>query len=212
MLGTVVDALAGSGVRAAVVSTGFPAGMSPFGLRVREIEESVAGGADEVDVVISRGLALRGDWRGVYDEVCAFRAACGDAHLKVILGTGDLGTLTNVARASVVCMMAGADFVKTSTGKEAVNATLPVGLVMCRAVREYWERTGFKVGLKPAGGIRTAKQALDWLMLVREELGAEWCVPGLFRLGASTLLGDIERQLLHCGTGRYGAWHEMPLG
>ena len=205
-------ALAGSGVPVAVVSTGFPAGLSPFATRLREIEESVAAGAEEVDVVITRGLALRGDWERLYDEVAAFRDACGNAHIKVILGTGELGTLANVARAAAVAMMAGADFVKTSTGKEKVNATLPVGLAMARAVRDYFRSTGVRVGLKAAGGIGTAKDALAWMILVKEELGDAWLHPSLFRIGASSLLADIERQLEHHATGRYSAFHRHPLG
>src|SRR5262249_44429878 len=146
-----------------------------------------------------------------YDEIVAFKEACGTAHCKVILGTGDLGTLRNVARASWVAMMAGADFIKTSTGKEGVNATLPVGLVMTRAIREYYERTGVAVGFKPAGGIRTAKQSLDWLALMKEELGRRWLEPDLFRFGASSMLGDIERQLDFHGSGRYSAYYRHPV-
>jgi deoxyribose-phosphate aldolase len=208
---TAVDALRGSGIPVAAVSTGFPAGLNPFDLKIREIEASVADGAQEIDIVISRQHALNGDWRALYDEVKAFRAACGDAHMKTILATGELGTLRNVMRASLVCMMAGADFIKTSTGKEPVNATLPVSLVMARAIREYHQRTGHRVGFKPAGGIRTAKQSLDWLILIKEELGDEWLKPALFRLGASSLLGDIERQLEHHVTGQYSAAFRHPM-
>ncbi len=208
---TAVDALRGSGIPVAAVSTGFPAGLSPFEQRVREIHASVEAGADEIDIVITRGHVLRGDWPALYDEVRAFREAAGPAHLKAILGTGDLATLTNVARASRVAMMAGADFIKTSTGKEPVNATLPVGLVMVRAIRDYRERTGHAVGFKPAGGIRTAKDALAWLILMREELGEEWTRPERFRFGASSLLGDIERQLEHHVTGRYSAGYRHPM-
>jgi deoxyribose-phosphate aldolase len=208
---TAAAALRGSGIPVAAVSTGFPAGLNPFELKVREIEASVADGAREIDIVISRQHALTGDWPALYDEVKAFRAACGDAHIKTILATGELGTLRNVARASLVCMMAGADFIKTSTGKEPVNATLPVSLVMARAIREYHERTGYKVGFKPAGGIKSAKQALDWLILMKEELGEEWTRPHLFRLGASSLLGDIERQLEHHVTGQYSAAFRHPM-
>jgi deoxyribose-phosphate aldolase len=161
--------------------------------------------------VISRQHVLTGDWRALYDEVRAFRAACGDAHMKTILATGELGTLRDVARASLVCMMAGADFIKTSTGKEPVNATLPVSLVMVRAIRDYYERSGYQVGFKPAGGIRTAKQSLDWLILMKEELGDEWLRARLFRLGASSLLGDIERQLEHHVTGQYSAAFRHPM-
>lgn len=208
---TAVEALTGSGVPVAAVSTGFPAGLNPFPQRVAEVEASVAAGAREIDVVITRGHVLRGDWAALYDEVRAFRRACGEAHLKVILGTGDLATLTNVARASQVAMMAGADFIKTSTGKEAVNATLPVGLVMVRQIRDYHDRTGHVVGFKPAGGIRTAKSSLDWLVLMKEELGERWARPDRFRIGASALLTDIERQLEHFVTGRYSAGHRHPL-
>lgn len=209
---TAVEALRGSGIPVAAVSTGFPAGLTPFDLKLREIEASVQNGAAEIDIVISRSLVLGGDWEGLYHEVRAFRHACGEAHIKTILATGELGTLTNVARASFVCMMAGADFIKTSTGKESVNATLPVSLVMTRAIRAYLERTGYKIGFKPAGGLRTAKQALDWLILMKEELGDEWLAPNLFRIGASTLLGDIERQLEHHLTGQYSASFRHPLG
>jgi deoxyribose-phosphate aldolase len=208
---TAVDALRGSGIPVAAVSTGFPAGLNPFELKIREIEAAVADGAREIDIVISRQHALNGDWRALYDEVKAFRAACGDAHMKTILATGELGTLRTVMRASLVCMMAGADFIKTSTGKEPVNATPPVSLVMARAIREYHERTGHKVGFKPAGGIRTAKQSLDWLILMKEELGDDWLKPELFRLGASSLLGDIERQLEHHVTGQYSAAFRHPM-
>jgi deoxyribose-phosphate aldolase len=208
---TAVDALHDSGIPVAAVSTGFPAGLNPFELKIREIETSVADGAREIDIVISRQYALNGDWRALYDEVKSFRAACGDAHMKTILATGELGTLRNVMRASLVCMMAGADFIKTSTGKEPVNATLPVSLVMVRAIREYYERTGYKVGFKPAGGIKVAKQSLDWLVLIKEELGDDWLKPELFRLGASSLLGDIERQLEHHVTGQYSASFRHPM-
>jgi deoxyribose-phosphate aldolase len=207
-----LDALKGTRIPVAAVSTGFPAGQSPFEQRLDEIKASVKEGALEIDVVISRAHVLTGSWEALYDEVKQFRAACGNAHLKTILATGELGNLRNVRMASVVCMMAGADFVKTSTGKEKVNATLPFGLVMARAIRDYQDRTGYKVGLKPAGGIRTAKDALAWLMLVKEELGDEWLRPGLLRLGASALLEDIERQVSFHLTGRYAARHHMPMG
>ncbi len=207
---TAVAALEGSGIPVAAVSTGFPAGLSPFPQRLAEIRASVAEGAEEIDVVITRAHALGENWRALYDEVRAMREACGDAHIKTILATGELGTLRTVARASMVCMMAGADFIKTSTGKEAVNATLPVGLVMARAIREYRERTGQLVGLKPAGGIRSAREALDWLALIKDELGDRWLRPNLFRFGASALLTDIERQLEHFVTGRYSAAHRHP--
>ncbi len=206
-----VDALRGSGIPVAAVSTGFPAGLNPFPQRLAEIRASVAAGAREIDVVITRAHALLGDWRALYDEVRAFRAACGDAHMKTILATGELATLTTVARASAVCMMAGADFIKTSTGKESVNATLPVGLVMARMIRAYRERTGHTVGFKPAGGIRKAKQALDWLLMMRDELGPAWTHADRFRFGASGLLTDIERQLEHNVTGHYSAAHRHPM-
>jgi len=206
-----VNALEGSGIPVAAVSTGFPAGLNPLPQRVDEIRASVAAGAREIDVVITRAHALTGDWEALYDEIRAFRDACGQAHMKVILGTGDLATLGNVARASQVAMMAGADFIKTSTGKEVVNATLPVGVVMTRQIRDYHERTGHAVGFKPAGGIRKAKQALDWLILMKEELGDRWLRNDLFRLGASGLLTDIERQLEHFVTGRYSAAHRHPM-
>ncbi|KPD14218.1 deoxyribose-phosphate aldolase [Phaeobacter sp. 11ANDIMAR09] len=205
MIPAAVKALEGSGIPVAAVSTGFPAGLSPFHLRVAEIEESVKAGAKEIDIVISRRHVLAGNWQALYDEMKAFRAACGDAHVKAILATGELGSLRNVARASLICMMAGADFIKTSTGKESVNATLPVSLVMIRAIRDYYDRTGFRVGYKPAGGISKAKDALVYLSLIKEELGDRWLQPDLFRFGASSLLNDIERQLEHHTTGAYSA-------
>lgn len=207
-----VAALRGTNIPVAAVSTGFPAGLSPFKQRVEEIHASVAAGAREIDIVITREYALRGEWQKLYDEVKTFRQACGDAHMKAILATGELATLTNVAKASLVAMMAGADFIKTSTGKEAVNATLEASLVMTRAIRDYYERTGYLIGYKPAGGIRTAKDALSYLTLMREELGVRWMQPDLFRFGASGLLTDIERQLSHHVTGRYAAKHHMPMG
>ena len=206
-----VEALAGSGIPVAAVSTGFPAAQNPLPQKLDEIRASVAARASEIDIVIGRAHVLTGNWRALYDEVRLFREACGEAHMKTILATGELGTLRNVARASQVCMMAGADFIKTSTGKESVNATLPVGLVMVRAIRDYYERTGCRVGFKPAGGIRTAKQSLDWLILMKEELGDPWLRPALFRLGASGLLTDIERQLEYFVTGRYSAAHRHPM-
>ena len=211
MIAPAVEALAGSGIPVAAVSTGFPAGLSPFALRVAEIRESVRAGAQEIDIVLSRRKVLLADWRGIYDEVRAFREACGEAHLKTILATGELGTLTNVARASLVCMMAGADFIKTSTGKEPTNATLGNSLIMARQIRDYFDRTGFVVGFKPAGGIRTAKQSLDGLILMKEELGVEWTKPDRYRIGASSLLSDIERQLEHYITGRYAAYNRHPM-
>jgi deoxyribose-phosphate aldolase len=204
-------ALEGSGIKVAAVSTGFPAGLSPLDERVAEIRRSVEAGAHEIDVVITRAHVFGGRWQALFDEIATFKAACGNAHMKVILGTGDLLTLRNVARASMVAMMAGADFIKTSTGKEAVNATLPVGLVMTRAIREYAQQTGMAVGFKPAGGIRTAKQSIEWLALMKEELGTSWLNAKLFRLGASSMLADIERQLEFHATGRYSAEFRHPI-
>lgn len=212
MIEPAVAALAGSGIPIAAVSTGFPAGLSPFDLRVQEIRESVKAGADEIDIVISRRHVLTGNWQALYDEMRAFREACGAAHVKAILATGELGSLRNVARASLVCMMAGADFIKTSTGKESTNATLPVSLVMMRAIRDYHQRTGHMVGYKPAGGISKAKDALVYLSLLKEELGVRWMQPDLFRFGASSLLGDIERQLEHHVTGAYSAGYRHAVG
>ncbi|RMH19575.1 MAG: deoxyribose-phosphate aldolase [Gemmatimonadetes bacterium] len=208
---TAVRALQGSGIPVAAVSTGFPHGLSPFETRLAEIRASVEAGAREIDIVITRAHVLTRNWQALYDEVRAFREACGDAHMKAILATGELATLRNVYQASLVCMMAGADFIKTSTGKESANATLPVGVTMARAIREYGERTGHAVGFKPAGGIRTAKEALAWLILMKEELGNAWLEPTLFRFGASSLLRDIERQLEHHLTGRYSAGHRHPM-
>ncbi len=212
MIAAAVEALKGSDVPVAAVSTGFPAGLSPFNLRLEEIKHSVEAGAKEIDIVISRRHALKGDWQALYEEVCSFKEACGSAHLKTILATGEIGSYTKVAKASMTCMMAGADFVKTSTGMESVNATLPVSLVMMRTIRDYETRTGHKVGFKPAGGIRNAKDALTYLILVKEELGDMWLSPHLFRFGASGLLGDIERQLEHFVTGQYSASNRHPLG
>jgi deoxyribose-phosphate aldolase len=208
---TAVKALEGSGIPVAAVSAGFPAGLSPLAERVAEVHRSVEAGASEIDIVITRAYVFNGDWQALYDEIAAFKQACGQAHLKAILGTGDLVTLRNVARASWVAMMAGADFIKTSTGKEAVNATLPVSITMVRCIREYAERTGMAVGFKPAGGIRTAKQSTDWLAMMKDELGRPWLEPSLFRIGASGLLGDIERQLEHHLTGRYSATYRHPI-
>jgi deoxyribose-phosphate aldolase len=210
-VGTAVDALRGSDIPVAAVSTGFPAGLTPFPQRLAEIRASVEAGASEIDIVVTRSHILRGDWESLYHEVRAFRQACGEAYMKTILATGELGTLSNVARASVVCMMAGADFIKTSTGKEPVNATLPVGLVMARMIRSWREACGAHVGFKPAGGIRTARQALDWMLMMKEELGPPWLTPALFRFGASSLLGDIERQLEFHTTGRYSAAYRHPM-
>ena len=206
-----VEALQGSGIPVAAVSTGFPAGQTPLATKLMEIRASLESGASEIDIVISRAHVLTGNYSALYAEVKAFREACGDAHLKTIIATGELGTLRNVRAASLVCMMAGADFIKTSTGKEPTNATLPNSLIMVRAVRDYYERIGHVVGFKPAGGIRTAKQALDWLALMKEELGDPWLRPNLFRIGASGLLTDIERQLWHNATGHYSAAYHHPM-
>ena len=209
---TAVEALAGSGIPVAAVSTGFPAGLTPHDLKLREIEASVRDGAREIDIVITREHVLTGNWKALYDEMRDYREACGEAHVKAILATGDLKTMRNVAKASMICMMAGADFIKTSTGKEGVNATLLVTLVMLRMIRAYGERTGFKVGYKPAGGISAAKDVLNYQILMKEELGRDWLEPDLFRVGASTLLADIERQLEHHVTGRYSAFHRHAVG
>ncbi|MBW8638033.1 deoxyribose-phosphate aldolase [Hoeflea sp. WL0058] len=209
---TAVEALEGSMIPVAAVSTGFPAGLAPHDTKVREIEASVADGAGEIDIVITREHVLTGDWKALYNEMRDYRAACGDAHVKAILATGDLRTLRNVAKASLVCMMAGADFIKTSTGKESANATLPVSLVMLRMIREYQARTGQLIGFKPAGGISTAKDVLAYQILMKEELGRRWLEPDLLRFGASSLLADIERQLEHHVTGRYSAFNRHPMG
>lgn len=212
LIKTAKEALAGTTIPVAAVSTAFPAGQLPIDQKINQIKKSVAAGATEIDIVISRAHVLLSDWKSLYHEVASYREACGDAHMKTILATGELSTLTNVAKASYVCMKAGADFIKTSTGKESVNATLAVSLVMIRMIREYYENTGFKVGFKPAGGIRHAKQALEWLILMKEELGNDWLHADLFRFGASSLLGDIERQLEHHVTGRYSAGYRHPMG
>ena len=206
-----VQALKDSDLPVAAVSTGFPAGNIPFKEKVQQIELAVAAGAKEIDIVISRDLVLQSKWKELYKEVAAYRKACGDAHMKTILATGEIPTFSKVAKASWVSMMAGSDFIKTSTGKESVNATIPVSLVMIRTIRAYHEITGYKVGFKPAGGIRTAKQALNWLILIKEELGDEWLNNELFRFGASSLLADIERQLEHFVTGRYSAHYRHPM-
>ncbi len=212
MVETAVRALEGTSIPVAAVSTGFPAGLSPYRLRIAEIGESVRAGAREIDIVISRRHVLTQNWQALYDEMAEMRAECGEAHVKAILATGELGSLRNVARASLVCMMAGADFIKTSTGKETVNATLPVSLTMIRAIRDYQDRTGFKVGYKPAGGISKAKDSLVYLALMKDELGQPWLQPDLFRFGASSLLGDIERQLEHYLTGQYSAANRHAMG
>ncbi|MGN6765519.1 MAG: deoxyribose-phosphate aldolase [Rhizobiaceae bacterium] len=205
MVPVAVRALKGSGIPVASVATGFPAGLTPLPQWLAEIRYAVGEGAAEIDIVVTRAHVLTGNWQALYDEVRQMREACGEAHLKAILATGELKTLTNVYKASMVAMMAGADFIKTSTGMEAVNATLPVSLVMVRAIRAYLEATGYKIGFKPAGGIRASKDALAWLILMKEELGRDWMEPDLFRLGASSLLGDIERQIEHFVTGRYSS-------
>lgn len=206
-----VKALSGSDIPVASVATGFPAGLTPLPLRLAEIRYAVEEGAAEIDIVIHRSLVLNGDWPALYDEVAAMREACGDAHMKAILATGELKTLRNVYKASMVAMQAGADFIKTSTGKEGVNATLPVSLIMVRALRDYGARTGQWIGFKPAGGMKTAKDAIAWQILMKEELGDDWLRPDLFRLGASSMLADIERQLEHHLTGRYAAAHRNAI-
>ncbi len=211
LIRTAKEALNGTNIPIAAVSTGFPAAQNTQAQKLNEIRSSVRAGAGEIDIVVSRGKVLNGDWKGLYHEVQAFREACGEAHMKTILATGELSTLTNVAKASQVCMMAGADFIKTSTGKESVNAVMPVGITMVRAIRDYYQLTGYRVGFKPAGGIRKAKEALEWLILIKEELGDDWLSPHLFRFGASSLLGDIERQLEHFVTGSYSASYRHPM-
>lgn len=211
MVAPAVRALSNTGIPVASVATGFPAGLMPLDLRLAEIRYAVDQGASEIDIVITRAHVLGGNWTALYDEIAAMREACGDAHMKAILGTGDLVTLSNIYAASMVAMQAGADFIKTSTGKEAVNATLPVSLIMVRALRDYGEQTGVKIGFKPAGSMKTAKDAIAWQILMREEMGRDWLEPDLFRLGASSMLGDIERQLEHFVTGRYAAAHRHAL-
>ncbi|MFC3705064.1 deoxyribose-phosphate aldolase [Devosia honganensis] len=208
---TAVGALEGTSIPVAAVSTGFPHGLAPLETRLGEIEASVQDGAQEIDIVIERGMVLRGDWQGLYDSVRAFRKACGAAHIKTILGTGELATQTNVAKASLVCMLAGADFIKTSTGKEKVNANLVTSLTMIRMIRWFAEETGIEIGYKPAGGIAKAADALRYMALMKEELGTHWLQPHLFRFGASSLLTDIERQLEHGLTGRYAADYRQPM-
>ncbi|XP_033888130.2 deoxyribose-phosphate aldolase isoform X1 [Acipenser ruthenus] len=195
----------------ASVATGFPAGQTPLKTRLEEVRLAVEDGASEIDIVINRTLALTAQWEALYDEIRQFREACGEAHMKTILAVGELGSFSNIYKASLVAMMAGSDFIKTSTGKEGVNATFPVAIVMVRAIREYFWKTGVKVGFKPAGGISSAKDSLLWLSLIKEELGEEWLSPALFRLGASSLLSDIERQIFHYVTGRYAAYHDLPM-
>ena len=196
----------------AAVSTGFPAGLSSFKTRKQEIINSINNGADEVDIVINRGFVLQNDWKKLYDEVKTFKLAAKKKHIKAILGVGDLETMRNVAKASLVCMMAGADFIKTSTGKETINANLNNSLVMLRMIREFHEKTRKKIGFKPAGGISSAKLVIEFLILVLEELGIEWINPKLLRIGASSLLIDIERQLYHFAVGRYANKDKMAIG
>jgi deoxyribose-phosphate aldolase len=208
-----VEALQGTNIPVASVATGFPAAQTPLPQRVAEIEQAIEAGAREIDIVINRTHVLTGNWKALYEEIRKFRETCGSAaHMKTILATGDLGTLKQIYQASLVAMMAGADFIKTSTGKESINATLEFGLVMTRAIREYLDHAGYKVGFKPAGGVRKAKQTLAWQALMKEELGVEWMMPDLFRIGASGLLTDLERQLYHHLTGHYAARHHMPMG
>ncbi|XP_068804326.1 deoxyribose-phosphate aldolase [Struthio camelus] len=202
---------AGCNIPVASVAAGFPSGQMPLQTRLDEIKLAVGYGAREIDIVINRTLVLTGQWEDLYEEIRQCREACGDAHMKTILSTGELGSLANVYKASMIAMMAGSDFIKTSTGKEVENATLPVGVVMMRAIRDFYWQTGNKVGFKPAGGIRTAKDAITWLMLVKEELGVEWLKPELFRLGASSLLEDIEKQIFHHVTGNYAVYHDLPM-
>ncbi len=211
MVATAVAALKGTTIPVAAVSTGFPAGLSSFSTRLQEIKNSVAAGAKEIDIVITRGHVLNANWKALYDEIKAFKQACGEAHMKSIIATGELSSMNNVARASMVAMMAGSDFIKTSTGMESTNASLPVSLVMVRMIRHYQSLTGYRVGFKPAGGISTAKDAINYLVLIKEELGDSWLNPEMFRFGASSLLGDIERQLEHHVTGRYSANHRHPI-
>ena len=208
---TAVEALRGTGIPVAAVSTAFPHGLAPVETKLREIELSVTDGAEEIDIVIERGMVLRGDWQALYDQVSAFRRACGDAHIKTILGTGELATQANIAKASLVCMLAGADFIKTSTGKEKTNADLVTSLTMIRMIRWFAEETGIEIGYKPAGGIATAGDALKYMALMKEELGTRWLQPHLFRFGASSLLTDIERQLEHGLTGHYAADYRQPM-
>ncbi|MBN8292268.1 deoxyribose-phosphate aldolase [Rhodobacter sp. NTK016B] len=211
MVGAAKRALSNSGIPVASVATGFPAGLMPLDLRLAEIRYAVDQGADEIDIVITRAHVFDGNWQALYDEIATMREACGDAHMKAILATGDLVTMSNVYKASMVAMQAGADFIKTSTGKEGVNATIPVSLTMVRALRDYGDRTGVQIGFKPAGGMKTGKDALSWQILMKEELGRDWLEPDLFRFGASSMLGDIERQLEHYVTGRYAASHRHAI-
>ena len=203
MVGVARRALAGHDIKVASVATAFPSGMAPLAIKLEETRIAVDEGTDEIDMVIARGAFLQGEYQRVFDEIVAVKEACGAAHLKVILETGELGTLDNVRRASVLAMAAGADFIKTSTGKIQPAATLPVALVMLEAVRDFHDRTGRMVGMKPAGGVRTAKQAIQHLVVVNETLGPDWLTPDLYRLGASSLLNDILMQIRKERTGVY---------
>ncbi len=196
----------------AAVSTGFPAGLSSYMTRKKEISDSIKVGADEIDIVINRGYVLQNNWIKLYEEVRSFKETAGKTKIKAILGVGDLETLRNVAKASLVCMMAGADFIKTSTGKESTNANLNNSLVMLRMIRDFYAKTGKMIGFKPAGGISTSKSVLEFLILVAEELGFEWVNPKLLRIGASSLLIDIERQLYHYTSGRYANKEKLAIG
>lgn len=211
MVAEAAKSLNGS-VPIAAVSTGFPAGLAPMETRLEEIRRSVEAGANEIDIVVTRAHVLTGNWQALYDEVKAFKAACGPALMKTILATGEHGNLTQVAKASMTAMMAGSDFIKTSTGMEGVNATLPVSLVMIRQIRDFEARTGIRVGYKPAGGIKTAKDAVAYLTLIKEELGLPWLSPDLFRFGASSLLGDLERQLEYHAFGGYSTSYRHAMG
>jgi deoxyribose-phosphate aldolase len=197
------DALQGTGIKVAAVATGFPSGQYEISQRLEDTRYAVGEGADEIDMVISRGRFLQGDYTYIFDEIAATKDACSEAHLKVILETGELSTLDNVRRASDIAMLAGADFIKTSTGKVQPSATLPVTLVMLEAIRDFYYATGRKIGMKPAGGIATAKTAIQYLVVLRETLGDDWMTPDLFRFGASRLVNDLLMQLLKEQTGVY---------
>jgi deoxyribose-phosphate aldolase len=203
LVATALERTQGSSVKVASVATAFPSGQSPLAAKLEEVREVVALGAHEVDMVIDRGAFLSGRYAKVYDEIVQVKESCGDAHLKVILEVGELGTYDNVRRASLLAMAAGADFIKTSTGKLPAAATLPVTLVMLEAIRDVYEETGRKVGMKPAGGIRASKQAVQYLVQLHETLGPDWLTPDLYRLGASSLLNDVLMQIRKEKTGRY---------
>ena len=204
LAGVAVKALAGSGIHVASVATGFPSGRTSLEVKLADTRDAVAAGADEVDMVIDRGAFLAGRYGQIFEEIVAVKQACGDAHLKVILETGELATYDNVRRASWLAMLAGGDFIKTSTGKVSPAATLPVTLVMLEAVRDYRDATGRQIGVKPAGGIRTSKDAIRYLVLVNETTGEDWLSPDWFRIGASSLLNDLLMQRQRMTTGRYG--------